>query len=155
MADFFMYFSPVTQALMATLFTWGMTAFGAALVFATRTINQRLLDSMLGFAGGIMIAASYWSLLAPAIDMSNGNSVGAWFPSAIGFLMGGVFLWGIDTVLPHLHPNTLAKRKDIRRKKKKKYIVGACNHVTQYSRRVGGWDYFWCACKWGNGSFFK
>ncbi|MBM7714026.1 ZIP family metal transporter [Siminovitchia sp. FSL H7-0308] len=121
MADFFMYFSPVTQALMATLFTWGMTAFGAALVFATRTINQRLLDSMLGFAGGIMIAASYWSLLAPAIDMSNGNSVGAWFPSAIGFLMGGVFLWGIDTVLPHLHPNTsFGKAEGYQAKKRKR-----------------------------------
>lgn len=106
MADFFLGFSPVALALIATLFTWGMTAFGAALVFATRTINQRLLDSMLGFAGGVMIAASYWSLLSPAIEMSAGNAIGTWFPAAFGFLLGGIFLWGIDKMLPHLHPNT-------------------------------------------------
>ena len=82
-----------------------MTALGASLVFATKTINQRLLDSMLGFAGGVMIAASYWSLLGPAIEMSDNNAIGAWFPAAFGFLLGGIFLWGIDKILPHLHPN--------------------------------------------------
>ena len=81
---FFMKFNPIIQALLATLFTWGMTALGAALVF-TKTLNQRLLDSMLGFAGGVMIAASYWSLLAPAIEMSEGNAIGNWFPAAFGF----------------------------------------------------------------------
>lgn len=106
MVDFFQNFNPITQAFLATLFTWGMTALGAALVFATKTINQRLLDSMLGFAGGVMIAASYWSLLGPAIEMSENNAIGAWFPAALGFLLGGFFLWGIDKVLPHLHPNT-------------------------------------------------
>src|SRR5690606_1018841 len=90
---------------MATLFTWGMTAFGAALVFTTRTINQRFLDGMLGFAGGVMIAASFWSLLGPAIEMSDNNAIGSWFPAAFGFLLGGIFLWGIDKILPHLHPN--------------------------------------------------
>ncbi|WP_312854615.1 ZIP family metal transporter [Pallidibacillus pasinlerensis] len=94
------------QAFIATLFTWGMTALGASLVFATKTINKRLLDSMLGFAGGVMIAASFWSLLAPAIEMSEDNSIGNWFPAAFGFLLGGIFLWGIDKILPHLHPNT-------------------------------------------------
>ncbi|GIO37479.1 ZIP family metal transporter [Paenibacillus antibioticophila] len=106
MIAFFQSLNPILQALLATLFTWGMTALGAALVFATKTLNQRLLDSMLGFAGGVMIAASYWSLLAPAIEMSEGNPVGNWFPAAFGFLLGGVFLWGIDKILPHLHPNT-------------------------------------------------
>jgi len=105
MVDFFENFHPVMQALIATLFTWGMTALGATLVFATKTINQRLLDSMLGFAGGVMIAASYWSLLGPAIEMSSDNQIGAWFPAASGFLLGGIFLWGIDKILPHLHPN--------------------------------------------------
>ena len=70
MVGFFQNFNPITQAFLATLFTWGMTALGASLVFATKTVNQRLLDSMLGFAGGVMIAASYWSLLAPAIEIS-------------------------------------------------------------------------------------
>ena len=106
MVDFFQNFNPITQAFLATLFTWGMTALGASLVFATKTINQRLLDSMLGFAGGVMIAASYWSLLAPAIEMSDNHPIGTWFPAAIGFLLGGIFLGGIDKILPHLHPNT-------------------------------------------------
>ena len=73
MVGFFQHFNPITQAFLATLFTWGMTALGASLVFATKTVNQRLLDSMLGFAGGVMIAASYWSLLAPAIEMSDNH----------------------------------------------------------------------------------
>src|SRR5690606_39936881 len=105
MVDFFQNFNPITQAFMATLFTWGMTAFGAALVFTTKTINQRFLDGMLGFAGGVMIAASFWSLLGPAIEMSDNNAIGPWFPAAFGFLLGGTFLWGIDKILPHLHPN--------------------------------------------------
>ncbi|WP_421378181.1 ZIP family metal transporter [Bacillus salacetis] len=106
MVDFFQDFNPITQAFIATLFTWLMTALGASLVFATKTVNQRLLDSMLGFAGGVMIAASYWSLLGPAIEMSENHAIGAWFPAAIGFLLGGFFLWGIDKILPHLHPNS-------------------------------------------------
>jgi ZIP family zinc transporter len=91
--------SPVVQALLATLFTWGMTAAGAAAVLLTQTVNRRLLDGMLGFAAGVMLAASYWSLLAPAINMSCGE----WAPVAAGFMAGGVFLWGVDKVLPHLH----------------------------------------------------
>ncbi|PWA12057.1 ZIP family metal transporter [Pueribacillus theae] len=105
MVDFFKSFDPITQAFIATLFTWGMTALGASVVFATKTLNQRLLDSMLGFAAGVMIAASYWSLLSPAIEMSGGNPIGKWFPAAFGFVLGGIFLWGIDKILPHLHPN--------------------------------------------------
>jgi ZIP family zinc transporter len=91
---------PVLQALLATLFTWGVTALGATLVLFTRRINRRVLDAMLGFAAGVMIAASYWSLLAPAIEMSGGS----WVPAAVGFLSGGAFLWGVDKILPHLHP---------------------------------------------------
>ena len=76
---------------------------GAALVFTIKGVNRRLLDAMLGFAGGVMIAASYWSLLAPAIAMSQGKSIPAWVPAVVGFLLGGVFLRGVDKVLPHLH----------------------------------------------------
>ncbi len=97
--------SPVLQALFATLFTWGVTALGAATVYFTKHITRRTLDTMLGFAGGVMIAASFWSLLAPAIEMSAGNGVPEWLPAVVGFLLGGVFLRGIDAVLPHLHPN--------------------------------------------------
>jgi len=95
--------TPVTQALLATLFTWGVTALGAAGVFLTREVSRRMLDAMLGFAAGIMIAASFWSLLAPAIEMSEGMGLPAWLPAVIGFLAGGLFLWGIDHILPHLH----------------------------------------------------
>ena len=95
---------PVVQALLAGLFTWGITALGAALVFFTRQVRQRLLDAMEGFAAGVMIAASYWSLLAPAIEMSEGKPLPAWVPPAVGFLLGGGFLAACDKILPHLHP---------------------------------------------------
>jgi ZIP family zinc transporter len=101
--SFFQNLHPVIQALLATCFTWAMTALGAAVVFTARNISRRVLDAMLGFAGGVMIAASYWSLLAPAIEMSQGKSIPAWVPAVVGFLLGGVFLRGIDKVLPHLH----------------------------------------------------
>ena len=121
MIDFFQSFNPITQAFLATLFTWGMTALGATLVFATKTINQRFLDSMLGFAGGVMIAASYWSLLGPAIEMSGDNAIGSWFPAAFGFLLGGIFLWGIDKILPHLHPNApLGEAEGVNPKERKR-----------------------------------
>lgn len=105
MVDFFSTLSPVMQGLLATIFTWGMTALGAALVFTTKTMNQKLMDGMLGFAGGVMIAASFWSLLSPAIEMAGSGALPAWLPAALGFILGGVFLWGIDKVIPHVHPN--------------------------------------------------
>ena len=112
MLEAFAGFSPVVQALLATLFTWGMTALGAALVFGTKKVNRKLLDAMLGFAAGVMIAASFWSLLAPAIDLSEGGSLPKWVPPLIGFLAGGVFLRGLDRVLPHLHPGAPAREAE-------------------------------------------
>ena len=104
--DFISRFHPATQAFFATLFTWSVTALGAALVFFFKTINQRVLDAMMGFAAGVMIAASFWSLLAPAIEMSETvSSLPAWGPALIGFLAGGVFLSSVDKILPHLHPD--------------------------------------------------
>ncbi|MEK7214338.1 MAG: ZIP family metal transporter, partial [Chloroflexota bacterium] len=94
---------PVLQALLATCFTWFMTALGAAVVFLAKDVNRKILDGMLGFAGGVMIAASYWSLLAPAIAISAGKALPAWFPPAAGFLLGGIFLLVLDRLLPHLH----------------------------------------------------
>ena len=105
MLDWLKNFSPIVQALLATCFTWFVTALGAAIVFATKSMSRKLLDAMLAFAAGVMIAASCWSLLIPAIEMSAGKSIPAWFPAAVGFLAGGVFLRGIDKVLPHLHLN--------------------------------------------------
>jgi len=92
--------NPILQALLATLFTWGVTALGASPVFFAKTINQRLMDGMLGMAAGVMIAASFWSLLAPAIAMSGGS----WVPATVGFIGGGLFLYILDKILPHLHP---------------------------------------------------
>jgi ZIP family zinc transporter len=102
-ADWARTMSPITQAFVATLFTWGVTALGAALVFFTRSINQRFLDAMLGFAAGVMLAASYWSLLAPAIELSESQGGSGWIPAAIGFLLGGAFLAIADKIVPHLH----------------------------------------------------
>jgi len=103
MVAWFMGLNPVAQALVATLFTWVLTALGAALVFFFKHINRKVLDGMLGFAAGVMIAASYWSLLAPAIEMAEDGRLPAWIPATVGFLMGGFFLWMIDKILPHLH----------------------------------------------------
>lgn len=100
---FFINLHPVIQALIATCFTWLVTAMGAAVVFVAGNVSKKLLDAMLGFAAGVMIAASYWSLLAPAIEMSEGKGIPAWVPAVVGFLLGGVFLRVIDSVLPHLH----------------------------------------------------
>ncbi len=94
----------VTLALLATLFTWGMTALGAAMVFFFKTINQHVLNAMLGFAAGVMIAASFWSLLAPAIAMAEEtSSIPAWLVASIGFLSGAFFLWLADRLIPHMH----------------------------------------------------
>jgi len=95
---------PVIQALLATGFTWALTALGAGGVFLARQPSRRILDAMLGFAAGVMIAASYWSLLAPAIEMSEGTGLPVWVPATVGFMLGGICLWGIDKLLPHLHP---------------------------------------------------
>ncbi len=104
MSEFFKSQNPYIQTLLATLFTWGMTALGAAVVFIGKKVNQKLLDGMLGFASGVMIAASFFSLLAPAIDLAEGGAVPSWVPAVSGFLLGGGFLYAVDKILPHLHP---------------------------------------------------
>jgi len=101
--EWFFGLGPITQALMGGLFTWSLTALGAALVFFTRNVGYKLLDSMLGFAAGVMIAASVWSLIIPAIDMAQAMGGTGWIPAAVGFLAGGLFLRVCDAYLPHLH----------------------------------------------------
>ncbi|MBF0122588.1 MAG: ZIP family metal transporter [Candidatus Omnitrophica bacterium] len=102
-------FHPVFLAFLGGLFVWGITAIGSATVFLTRTVSQRLLSTMLGFSAGIMVAASFWSLLNPAIKMSEGGPVPKWLPACVGFLLGCGFLRLVDMFLPHLH---LDKRMD-------------------------------------------
>lgn len=103
MMNAFAQLNPVVQALLATLFTWGVTALGAGIVFLFRSVNRKVLDGMMGFAAGVMIAASFWSLLAPSIEMSETLGFIPWLPAVIGFLGGGAFLWSLDKLLPHLH----------------------------------------------------
>lgn len=103
---------PVLQALLATLFTWGLTAAGAALVFMKRTISPKLLDAMLGFAAGVMIAASFWSLLNPGIEMASEMGQVPWLTAVIGFMAGGIFMRLIDRFLPHLHPGLKMEQKE-------------------------------------------
>ena len=103
MIDKFAQLGPVLQALIGTLFTWFVTALGAGAVFLFKEVDRKLLDTMLGFAAGVMIAASYWSLLAPAIEMAEESGVTAWVPATVGFLLGGAFLRVVDMVLPHVH----------------------------------------------------
>ncbi len=101
--DWFAGLHPVMQAFLATCFTWFLTALGAAVVFMGRELSRKTLDGMLGFAAGVMIAASFWSLLAPAIQLSEGKTLPAWVPAVAGFLMGAFSLRLVDMVLPHLH----------------------------------------------------
>ena len=103
MLDFISSQSPVMLALMATCFTWFMTALGAAMVFLFKEIKPKALNMMLGFAAGVMIAASFWSLLAPAIEMAEASGQTPWLVAAVGFLGGAAFLWLADRIIPHLH----------------------------------------------------
>jgi zinc transporter, ZIP family len=100
----------ITQALLATCFTWFITALGASVVFFFKKINKRVLDTMLGFAAGVMIAASFWSLLAPAIEMVDQTGKPAWIPVSIGFLAGGAFLLAVNKIIPHLHVDALSSK---------------------------------------------
>ena len=108
--------TPVMQALYAGLFTWGLTALGAALVFLFNSSNRKALDMSLGFTGGVMIAASFWSLLSPAIayvEMQNEMGISdspSWLAPAIGFFLGASFLFVLDKIIPHLH--IFAKREE-------------------------------------------
>ena len=108
--------TPVMQALYAGLFTWGLTALGAALVFLSNSSNRKALDMSLGFTGGVMIAASFWSLLSPAIayvEMQNEMGISdspSWLAPAIGFFLGASFLFVLDKIIPHLH--IFAKREE-------------------------------------------
>lgn len=103
MMEFVQQLNPVTQAFLATLFTWAMTAAGAAIVFATSAVQPKFMDAMLGFAAGVMIAASFWSLLAPGIEMAERLGQIPWLTAVIGFMAGGIFMRLADRLLPHLH----------------------------------------------------
>ncbi|MGB5693394.1 MAG: ZIP family metal transporter [Flavobacteriaceae bacterium] len=110
--DYFEQLNPILAAFYATLFTWGLTALGASFVFLFKKMNRAVLDGMLGFTGGVMVAASFWSLLAPGIEMSPGEGFTKVIPAAVGFMLGALFLYGLDKVLPHLHINFRESEKE-------------------------------------------
>ena len=109
---FFENTDPILGALYATLFTWGLTAIGASFVFFFKSMNRAVFDGMLGFTGGVMVAASFWSLLAPGIEMSEGDGFIKVMPAAIGFALGALFIFSLDKVLPHLHINFKDSEKE-------------------------------------------
>jgi ZIP family zinc transporter len=101
--DWFASLNPIHQAFLASLFTWGVTALGAAVVFLAVDVSRKLLDTALGFTAGVMMAASFWSLLAPSISLAEDMGMVPWVPALVGFLAGGAFLRLADRLLPHLH----------------------------------------------------
>ncbi len=103
--DYMGSINPILAAFYATLFTWLITALGASSVFLVKSMNRVFLDGMLGFTGGVMVAASFWSLLAPAIEMSEGEGFTQVVPSAVGFFLGALFIYLLDKILPHIHIN--------------------------------------------------
>ena len=103
--EYFSQLDPIQGALYATLFTWGITGLGASSVFLFKSMSRMTLDGMLGFTGGVMVVASFWSLLSPAIEMSAGEGFVKVMPSAIGFGLGALFIFGLDKILPHIHIN--------------------------------------------------
>ena len=103
--SFFENQNPIIGAFYATIFTWLMTALGASLVFFIKNLNRMVLDGLLGFTGGVMVAASFWSLLAPGIEMSRGDGFIKVLPASIGFALGALFIFLLDKILPHIHIN--------------------------------------------------
>jgi len=104
--SYFETLDPILGALLATTFTWLLTAFGASFVFLFKEMRRVVLDGMLGFTGGVMVAASFWSLLAPGIEMSKGEGFVKVIPAAVGFALGALFIYGLDKILPHIHINS-------------------------------------------------
>ena len=103
MIEFFRNAHPVVQALIAGCCTWSFTALGSAVVFLSKDLNRKILDGSLGFAAGVMLSASFWSLILPAVKLSCDRGNMAWIPVTIGFLVGGTFMRLIDKMVPHLH----------------------------------------------------
>jgi ZIP family zinc transporter len=111
--QFFTEIGPIGSALLATTFTWLVTAAGASLVFFFKGMNRGVLDPMLGFTGGVMVAASFWSLLNPSIEMSERlYPTMSWMPAAVGFFLGAMFIFVLDKFMPHLHINFSAKETE-------------------------------------------
>ena len=122
MINFFNNLNSVSQTLIATLFTWSITALGAALVFFFKKINKNLLDAMLGFSAGVMISASFFSLISPSIEMANNLNMNVWLTAFIGFMGGGILLFLGDKIFDKIYTkkeknykNNFEKKKSLKR----------------------------------------
>ena len=122
MINFFNNLNSVNQTLIATLFTWSITALGAALVFFFKKINKNLLDAMLGFSAGVMISASFFSLISPSIEMANNLNMNVWLTAFIGFMGGGILLFLGDKIFDKIYTkkeknykNNFEKKKSLKR----------------------------------------
>ena len=102
MFNYFYELSPVVQAFIATLFTWGVTMLGASIVFFFKEVKKGIMDALLGFSAGVMIAASFWSLLSPAIDMANSMKMVSWLVVFLGFFSGGLLLFLGDKIYDYM-----------------------------------------------------
>ncbi|OOF68756.1 ZIP family metal transporter [Rodentibacter caecimuris] len=121
MLDSFFSLNPILQAFIAGLFTWVCTIAGSAVVFFVKTVNRKILDSMMGFAAGVMIAASFWSLLEPSLNYGETQyGILNWLPTTVGFLTGGLFLRFIDYIVPHLHLDKSIEEAEGNRQARKK-----------------------------------
>ncbi len=107
--NFFLSLNPVLQGLIATLFTWSVTALGAAVVFFFKDVKKSILNLMLGFGAGVMIAASFWSLLSPAIDLCSELGYNSWAIPALGFILGGLFIVLSDKFLDRYNFENLSR----------------------------------------------
>lgn len=144
--SFFEGLSPMMQGLVGSMFTWFVTALGASMVFFVKDLNRGFMDVLMGFTGGVMLAASFWSLLNPAIGMAETQGFGnmAWLPVGIGFLAGAFFLFALDQYLPHLHlsaPDRTERRG--KNQMEPNHFVGFGHYPTQHSRGFGGGRGVW------------
>ena len=130
MIDYFLSFPYYVQALIATLFTWAITALGASVVFLFKKVNKNILDAMLGFSAGVMIAATFWSLLSPAIEMAEGLKMNAWVTVSIGFLLGGLLLFIGDKIFDKIMNK---KEKDLKKSSSFKRCLMLISSVTLHN----------------------
>ena len=130
MIDYFLSFPYYVQALIATLFTWAITALGASVVFLFKKVNKSILDAMLGFSAGVMIAATFWSLLSPAIEMAEGLKMNAWVTVSIGFLLGGLLLFIGDKIFDKIMNK---KEKDLKKSSSFKRCLMLISSVTLHN----------------------
>ena len=146
--------NPILAALYATIFTWSVTALGAAVVFFFKKENKTVLDGMLGFTGGVMLAASVWSLIIPSINMTEGEGFIKVLPATVGIFMGALFLYVLDKLLPHFHANFKQTEGIKTDWQKKNYFAYFSYHLAQHSRRIGGRGTLWRGSRWYSRSLY-